>query len=418
MDVDTKLENARCRALISDPWYGVIAARFDWAKRDNQFTENSAMSISLRRLGRVTCFWSEEKINELTLENTIALFKHNIEHIIRMHVARLKNIVNGDHSRMVWNLATDWVINGPRNNMRIKDLPDSEYFIPSRENPGPWSEKDILSIDQNATAEEFADWIIKHTETKEVLDPQTGIVWSVLVVKSTGKEIDYDPHSCWDSSEATENEMRSIAKELAGVGAAAGKAPGNLVDHIEALYQNKIKWTTILKSIIGRCAGGKRQTFARRNRKRDSFGIKGSSKHNRIKLNVLVDTSGSVSRKMLEQFFSEIEAASKSFKIRMIEFDAQVNHVSDYHKGDWKNIKIHGRGGTNFEAALTYMEEEGIVGRMNIIFTDGYDSLPPERDYPVLWVIVGEGGREYLESQGKLWGEVIVIDQDPGKDPW
>jgi len=169
--------------------------------------------------------------------------------------------------------------------------------------------------------------------------------------------------------------------------AAAGTVPGHLVSAIEALQDPKVNWKYELKRYIGRKLGGKRKTYSRRNRRHNRFGIAGSSNHASVPLTIAVDTSGSVSDALLQQFFAEIESMSQKFRIMVVQLDHAIQAVDRYHRGDWKKIEIHGRGGTSFDIAINGIQENNVVGQVNIILTDGYAGFPDPPPFPILWAI-------------------------------
>ncbi len=177
---------------------------------------------------------------------------------------------------------------------------------------------------------------------------------------------------------------RAVAK-------AAGKTPGHVFDLLKRLEKPIVNWKYQFRQLIGRKAGGNRLTYARRSRRHNRFGVPGKSSHASIPLTVAVDTSGSMSEKDLEVVFTEIEAMSQRFKITLVLFDAQVQgRPQAYHRGDWRKIKILGRGGTSFTSLFDWMEENKCIGQANLVLTDGYDNFGPERPFHVLWCIVNK----------------------------
>lgn len=212
-----------------------------------------------------------------------------------------------------------------------------------------------------------------------------------------------DDHKIWDTSTADQDEARQMVKDMVGQANQAGSTPGHLVEAIKELNDPEVNWKYELKQLIGREVGGKRVTYARRARRHQRFGVPGTSSHASIPLTVLVDTSGSVSSELLKQFFTEIEAISQQFKIMLVQFDHAIHYCEQYHRGDWSKIGATGRGGTSFDIAINGIIERGVVGRINIILTDGYCSFPPEPDFPVIWCCSTE-----VEIP---WGQVIKIKQ-------
>jgi predicted metal-dependent peptidase len=78
-----------------------------------------------------------------------------------------------------------------------------------------------------------------------------------------------------------------------------------------------------------------------------------------------------------------------------------------YRRGDWRKIKVKGRGGTCFISALDYIEENKLVGQANIILTDGEASWPDEKPYPVIWAI----SNNHRDSIKAPWGIQVKLPQ-------
>jgi len=427
--LDDTVVKARCRIQTREPWYAVFSARFDWIKSEQVDT----MGVRFRRGGRVECLYNPKFCQKLSINQIIAVIKHEIEHIVRLH---LKRGWGSDENHRLRNIAQDWVINGPKQEKRIEDLPDEGAFLPipsktPKEDLKMWEGVNLSQLNEDMTSEELFDWLKENTKTEKIYisggsgdsgsngsngkGQSEAEVGEVTVIKQNNNILDiqlHDDHSVWKESDATPDEMRQTARRICREATRqAGKSPGHLSSDITALNKPQYSWARILRNVMGRCVGGKRRTFSKLNRRTEMFGIKGTSRRASIPLTLLVDCSGSVSDKMLERMFTEIESMSSYFKITVVQFDYVVTDVSRYHKGDWRNFKIKGRGGTNFEGALQFIEENKIVGRLNMILTDGFDSIPTPRSYPVVWVVAGESGQDHLKSQG-LWGEIIPIKHE------
>lgn len=218
-----------------------------------------------------------------------------------------------------------------------------------------------------------------------------------------------DDHGMWGMSNTSEDEAKQLVRDMVKHGLSAGDAPNHLTEDIKRLEKPRVSWRNELHQWIGRHVGNKRRTYARIPRKKENaFGLKGISSHARIALTILVDTSGSVDSERLKVFFSEIESISMAFKIVIIEFTWAANGHYTYRKGDWKKIKVKDRGGTNFDAALNYMEQNNLVGKINIMLTDGECTIPAERKYPMLWAICSH--QDYHKvSKNFTWGKTIEI---------
>lgn len=102
---------------------------------------------------------------------------------------------------------------------------------------------------------------------------------------------------------------------------------------------------------------------------------------------IAVDTSGSVSEKLLLEFMGEIENLFNS-----VDMEGNVLLFTD---GVYRDIAVPpfpteysvNAGGTNFKSVFTYMEANNMNPDVLLFFTDMGDTIPPEEPpYPVIWV--------------------------------
>ena len=102
---------------------------------------------------------------------------------------------------------------------------------------------------------------------------------------------------------------------------------------------------------------------------------------------VAIDTSGSVSKEDLIEFFNEIHHIYKSGTyIDIVECDAKIHRVYEY-KGERENLEVKGRGGTDFEPVMKYLMKNKNKYANLIYLTDGCCSSPQTQPIkPMLWV--------------------------------
>lgn len=411
----SKILDARCRIQVNDIWYGVFSVRMNWIEDKRVGT----MGVAIKSGGKINCYYSPEWCDTLSIEQLIAVIKHEIEHITRMHLERH---TSEDHYKSkLYNIAADWVINGLRDPSKrearggIKDLPQEGTFLPEKGDP-EWEGVCLDDVTTSSTTEELYEFLLRETkkEPNGGGDDDKGFIARITANGKILTAETVDSHGTWKESTASNEEMRQTAKEMCRAAtAAAGNTPGHLTELIAKLEKPQYNWLHELGDWIGRLAGKKRLTYSRVSRRHRRFGVKGTSTHGNIPLTIHVDRSGSMGMAMLQRVFSEIEAISQHFRITLIVFDTMVHSVERYHKGDWKKIKLGGGGGTNFLSSIAHAEEHGLVGQVNLLITDGFDGggKIEERGYPFLWVIIGKQGQEYFKNVNS-WGKIIAI-----KDP-
>jgi predicted metal-dependent peptidase len=176
-------------------------------------------------------------------------------------------------------------------------------------------------------------------------------------------------------------------------GQAPGDVPGHLKDAIGALNKPIVRWRELLRQYLGRHIGNSRQTYSRRNRRRDDFGIPGKSHRAAATATVIVDTSGSISKDDLQQFFAEIESIAYKTKVKVLQWDHAFQGYDSYRRGAWKTFAIKGRGGTDMAAPVRWLKENRLVNDVQIMLTDGYCNYldAGEVDFPFITVITQKG---------------------------
>jgi predicted metal-dependent peptidase len=219
-----------------------------------------------------------------------------------------------------------------------------------------------------------------------------------------------DDHSLWGQSEASEDTARQIVKEMVDHAAqkCQGHVPGHLQEILKDLEKAQVRWREILRMLTGTHIGNRRWTHSRRNRRTDKFGHKGISHHAAARVSVIVDTSGSISSKALQQFFAEIEMITTRADVCMLQWDhAFQGFTAKYRRNDWKKIEIRGRGGTDMAAPVAWLIQRQAVGDCCIMLTDGYCNWHPEQSFPMITCIIGKEGN----IDPCPWGNTVWIDE-------
>ena len=117
-----------------------------------------------------------------------------------------------------------------------------------------------------------------------------------------------------------------------------------------------------------------------------------------------IDTSGSVSDSELKEFMGEIHHIYKTgVDITMIQCDTSIRSIEPY-KGN-NEIKVQGRGGTEFDPVLDYYNANQKKYTSLVYFTDGecYTSVVPRSN--ILWVL-----SERSNMSNDLPGKVIKLE--------
>lgn len=225
-----------------------------------------------------------------------------------------------------------------------------------------------------------------------------------------GSKIDYhDVMADNDGlSESTIKEIVDTAK-MKGYGLISG----NMQQTLDRLTTpSRTSWKQILRkhlsAVINSPGPFRESCWARRNRR--GLPLPGAKKLD-AKIVVAIDTSGSIGTAELTQFFTEMEKIVKDIsQIVMIQCDAEIQDVHwQYKKGDFRKIKIKGRGGTIVQPVFDWMFKNKMEKYPLVYFTDGEFSYDFDtKGVHVYWCITSTMGRRDHIKVPK--GDNIYID--------
>lgn len=189
-----------------------------------------------------------------------------------------------------------------------------------------------------------------------------------------------DPDNMPDiSSDEMEEYMNDFAEDVRNAAKFAGKAPAEIERMIEEFTKPKIDWRqkidrTLRSFIRNDC------TYMIPSRRSHQLGviIPGLKPLEEIDVCVAIDTSGSISTKMLQDFISEVYGMAKQFsqfKITLVCFDTNYYNPKQFDENNIETLleyELAGFGGTDFMAVWDFMQSEKYVPKQLIMFTDGY----------------------------------------------
>ena len=152
---------------------------------------------------------------------------------------------------------------------------------------------------------------------------------------------------------------------------AIGRLPGWAERVFSEIVKPKINWKVMLKEMLTKGLGKKvKRTWARPSRKHPLYPGKEFLKHMN-KVVVLMDTSGSIDEKELQQFASEVYYMVKNVaEVILIPWDADVHgEFAVRRPSDVRKLKVRGGGGTVIRPALELVNRK-YAGRTIIILSD------------------------------------------------
>jgi predicted metal-dependent peptidase len=410
--------------LISDKDFdGYLITRFD--TRIVETLPGQTQTACLMYVnGRFLIRAAEKFFNDLTPKERVAVLKHEVAHFVNKHFARR----NGRDPK-IFNISSDCAIN-----QGIKDLPGDCITLPQGWEPNEASEYYYEKYLQ--TAKTSSKGKCNKCESQKGQNQKGRGQGQGQKGQSQSKE----PCTCggsglpdlfdevFDAPLNTGPEADSMAGEIiretirdrlnAGVPIEKmrGLHAGNLEGYIDDLTAPPITdWRHVLSRFAATLADAQtRMTLKRPDRRGLSpFGRK---KEYLPALCICVDTSGSVSNDMLSKFFSQIAFLGRQLsEIEVIIADAEVHEHFTYHKGLETKLKksAFGRGGTDFEPAVQYINKNLTHCDGVVYLTDGHCPVPQTKcKIPLIWVVT-----ESEEFAGKP-KVMAPIDAKKNKRGW
>jgi predicted metal-dependent peptidase len=342
-------------------------------------------------------FWVETLT---TPEFQYGVLKHEILHIVLKHIIHSNKFTN----KKIHNIAADIVVN---QYIESTQLPEGAILI---------EQFSSLKLEYNKDVGYYYDKLLEKwrdiQDKKDKGDCELGGFdeWFSDLMAQPNWQLDM--HELWDSeiakmtasergivdslvNDVLNNAVRRIGEK--GI----GKLPAGLrmyIENLVASLEPSIDWRRTLRLFAGSSMRSYLKNTIRRPSKR--YGTTPGIKiKNRQKLLVAIDTSGSINREDLKEFFSELHHIWKQkAEICIVECDADIHHTYMY-KGTPAS-EIHGGGGTDFNAPIQYANETYLADAI-IYFTDGYAPVPTVKNRkPILWLISSSG----VDAENEVWG--------------
>ncbi len=213
-------------------------------------------------------------------------------------------------------------------------------------------------------------------------------------------------------------------EDVTRIAAAAGNVPASIKRALTKVKRPVIDWKAELAKYIDEAIAKSKYTLPARRflgAGKAQYGYK-KYKEDFESVVVAIDTSGSITREMIEQFLGEVMNITQAYtpkKTIILYCDTQVYEPDILEPGDTPDFnKIAGGGGTYFWPPFKWVERNLIEGgekpTVFIYFTDGEANFPSADDYEIsqyenrcIWVFLTFNDEPYPNPQP--FGERIDI---------
>lgn len=352
-----------------------------------------------------------------TFEEQVGVFIHELHHVVLFHAERRKG-----KSARTWNEACDMEINNA--------LRRGSILLPK----GALQPTDF-GLPENQSAEFYYGAILQMKEEQRPQHPDHCEPGQGRCGSAAGDKEEFepkpDPNGANGAAQGANGgnqgkpqgigksdvEMQTMRKRVAEeVMKDMGNAPGNLVEWAKSILNPTISWQAVLRASVKRAVqvvsgGASDYSYSRtNNRTLDPDLILPSLITKKPVVACIVDTSGSISRKELDEALAEVAGVIRSHANRMtvMAVDASVREV--YTVGtaaSLSGLKLSGGGGTDMREGIDYaLKQVRPKPNIIIVFTDGMTPWP-ERDIPAqLIVCISKGG---TDKRVPKWARVLKM---------
>jgi len=381
-------------------------------------------------------FW-----DSLTDAYRLGILKHELLHIAMFHLTTYHNYTD----RKLANIAMDMEINQyideawlPSAEMSKEEYDDmcdlttkklkadfeaeiitkEEYAIEAGKIPGRGifiKDYEELNLELKAGTRYYYDKL-RQAKDKKKQTGTSGCENFDKLCKSLDGGDDPTDHDLWDlfdgMSEAEgkmmDKQLDRLLKESADQAKKKkGNVPGELVDHIlniGIITPPKFDWRGYIRRFTGTSTKVYTKKLRRKQNKRYE-GNPGLKVKMRQHMLLAIDTSGSVSNDEVREFMNEIQHIYKTgVDVTIVQCDTVIKSIEPY-KGKHDDMKIHGRGGTEFDPVLDYFNAHLKQYTSLVYFTDGECNADVKPKAPVLWVL-----SEQSNMNEELPGRVIKLE--------
>ena len=385
-------EISRCiiQLLVDEPFYAHVLGGV--VRKVTDEIDTAAVGLSGTQ---VVLYVNEDFFfNDLkSFSSKVAVIKHEVLHLLFKHLFRYdKNI----HDRKLFNVAADLVVNQyvgkwklPKSALTIGSFPEIDLkYGESLE----WYYSKLLYYRKKRLDNQSSDLLEKVLCQDESLKLGDHSKWGIVDTSIQSKLAQYELDKLIHQSK-----NRTNPKDYSNL-------PDFIKEKVSLSLEKRnpeINWKMVLRLFVSKSSKTNIKLTNKRISKR--FGTRPGIKIIKSqRIAVAVDTSASISNSELKTFFNEIHSIwNNGVIIEIIESDSKVQRTYLY-EGITPNY-VEGKGSTDFNPVLEFLNQSKPPHDGCIYFTDGEASSPSVRARcRVLWVITKHGRIGDLKRIGRV----------------
>ena len=365
MQLEEKISQAKARLLVNNPYFGTLASKLELIVNDNieAFVSNG-----------VKVEYREDYLNELEIGELEFIFANGAMHASLAHDKRRNN-----RSGWLWQMATDMAIN----DMLVENGMTLPYGAQYRKRfTGMYAEEIYAELKADILREE--DNLEYEADDADDVEPNSDKKNEKIEEKKEQTEEQLQEEILQEQLIA-EEAISLLEQELK-----KGEAPLHIERFFSLEYEGKIDWRDELRNAVDRYFRDD-YTLLPPSKKLLYTGIYlPSTISQTFRLVIVVDSSGSVDDELLNTFLGEVNflmTLVSNYQIELIVCDDKVHSHKTFYSGESLDVSLKGGGGTSFEPAFKFVDENFDDVKLLLYFTDLDGKFPSEiPNYEVKWV--------------------------------
>jgi predicted metal-dependent peptidase len=396
-----RIVKARYELIRENPFFGYLVLNLKIINDDkDKHLPMDTMGVNIRGDLR----YRDKFVDTLNDEELKTVLAHETLHLGLEHLKRC-----GNRDSRLFNIAADLAVNWylKKNGFAIPQgcLISSNYENMFAEEIYAELEKNATKIPVNCFNKFNPEGDMEYDKNSD--DNGDGKSAGKKKENSSGKEGEKDGENEGEGNGDIDWKEKMV--EAAQKAKMMGKEPNGLERYFEKELFPENNWRAILYKFINKSIA-RNSNFNRPNRRFISRGIYLPSKiKENMDIVMAIDTSGSIDKKLLDEFYRELITVRDSFsniKVTIITCDADIQEVIDIKNHETPDIKMSGGGGTNFSPVYSYIEENKPNTKILIYLTDLYGEFPEnEGSFRTLWAVPKSS-----EGVEIPFGDKLVID--------
>ena len=402
MKAKDAITQARFQLVIFFPFFGILALRLKLIE-DEGGGGGRTMGVTVDKKlyynPKFVDYMMEGKSPEEGIRNVAIVLCHEIMHLVQRCHDRFP--LGGDHK--VWNIAADFAVNSALSKMQLcankKTILDEVF---------PHQVRDYA--EGKSTEEMYFDLM-----NGDFQAPEMSCIWEKMLggggkERGPGEEEgeeDQNGKGCSGrdkrnglgcsvgsgTKDATEQEIQDLIENIQSAAAAAqsrGDLPGIIGEFLARLSKPTVTWKDHLRRMAVQTFRGN-YTWNRPSRRSEALHIRLPARKPTAKgATIILDTSGSISDEMLNQFLSETVGIMNACQCSWVDVylhDVTCYLQETYTKETITKVQVK-RGGTSHIDVFQKIEESKKKVGIAIAFTDLETCFPDKAPkFPVIWAV-------------------------------